>query len=181
MQNTLLVYYSYSGTTRKIAREISKMGNYDLEEIHETTPRALGIRGFVQASYESLTKQHSQVENLYHNLKDYDHVIIGTPVWAGHMASAIRGFIENNRHRFKSVSLFCTYGGSGGISVLNEMAQLIGLPIKTSFAFSSEIIEDRSYLDKRIQDFLSAWPTKFAHKKAVDHPQPERIQRANAH
>jgi flavodoxin len=45
------------------------------------------------------------------NIDDYDLVIIGSPVWAGKIAPAIRTFLVSNNLSEKQVAFFLSIGG----------------------------------------------------------------------
>ena len=52
----------------------------------------------------------------------YDLVLIGTPNWAGAMATPVRSYLKANQGRFLQVGLFCTEGGHNGEKALAQVA-----------------------------------------------------------
>jgi flavodoxin len=126
----LLLFYSRTGTTRKIAGEIlaSLTCAYDQEELVDRKKRA-GIVGWLKSGRDAQTGKLTQLEPLHHDPDSYDLVIVGTPVWAGKMAPAIRTFLLENRGKMKEVALFATHGSASsdtGYRALHEMEQLCG-------------------------------------------------------
>ena len=59
-----------------------------------------------------LTKEEVvEIEDLKMNLKDYDTIILGTPVWWYTMAPPVRSFLKNNDLSGKTIIPFITNGG----------------------------------------------------------------------
>ena len=112
MSKKAIVYYSYGNNTRKIVDEILKNINADVYEIKPKTP-------FIE-DYETLVKQEEnkqgqneiiEIENPKIKLKDYDTIILGTPVWWYTMSSPIRTFLKQNDFTGKTIIPFATNGG----------------------------------------------------------------------
>ncbi|MEN6552094.1 MAG: flavodoxin domain-containing protein [Methanobacterium sp.] len=102
MQKTLLIYESKYGTTEKIARYLSLV---------------LGPAKYCRTG---------EFKDLY---KDFDFVVIGSPVYSGKLEPRICQFVENNLDwlKEKAVALFCTcLSPSDGNENLNDLAKTIG-------------------------------------------------------
>jgi menaquinone-dependent protoporphyrinogen IX oxidase len=166
MKDTLVVYFSNTGVTRKLAREIANIYDCDLEEIHEPTPRNNGFRGFAFSGFQAFAKTLPEIEDLVHKPSDYEHTVVGTPVWVGHMSSPIRSFLYHHGSQIKKASFFTTYNGSGGVKVIEEMSEYCDKPIHSSFAFSKEVLQSPKYLDRRIRDFIWAWQKPMKEESA---------------
>ena len=108
----LVVFYSLTGTTKKIAEVITDLLECDIEEIIDTTVRT-GLKGHLVASKDALTKNNTVIKEISKDSSVYDVVIIGTPVWAFTMAPAVRTYIIENKGKFKKIAFFCTQGGMG--------------------------------------------------------------------
>lgn len=129
---TLVVYYSASGNTKKVAGYIAAATGGDLFELEPTEPY----------TDEDLdwTNEDSRVSREHDNEGDrnvalvsaeipdwdsYDNVFIGYPIWWGIAAWPVNGFITANDFTGKTVIPFCTSASSGlGESgrLLEEMA-----------------------------------------------------------
>jgi len=109
----LVVYYSRTGTTKKIAEVISKELKCDIEEIYDLKNRK-GILGCIKAGRDAILKKLTEIKDIKNDSKLYDLVIIGTPIWSWNMSSAIRTYLNVNKTNFKNVAFFCTMGGSKG-------------------------------------------------------------------
>lgn len=125
MHACLVVCYSRTGLTAKVGREIAAVCGADFELIRESRGRN-GPLGFLRSLWDSLRHRRPAISAPERPVGDYALVILGTPVWAGQMASPMRSYIEQHGRDFHRVALFCTMGGSGGAKALAEMAALCG-------------------------------------------------------
>ncbi len=71
---TLVVYYSRSGTTKKIADEICDKMNCDIEEIIDNKNRK-GLFGWLIAAFDARSKKLTVIENIKNDPSKYDLVI----------------------------------------------------------------------------------------------------------
>jgi menaquinone-dependent protoporphyrinogen IX oxidase len=119
----LIVYYSRSGKTRKIAKQIGLKINADLEEIKDNKNRA-GIFGFINSGNEAYFKKTIPLNALEKDISQYDTVVIGTPVWASNIATPIRSFLREYQDKLNKVAFFCTSLGSDPKPVFLTMEEL---------------------------------------------------------
>lgn len=149
----LIVYYSRSGTTRRLAQALSAALQCDTEELVETRSRS-GVLGYLRSAMES-RRQHPST-SLVKATKDpslYDLIVLGTPVWAWSVASPVRAYMMANRPAFAAVAFFCTCGGSGSDAVFAQMRQLAGkAPLACLVLTATQVAKQR--LDPRLRTFL---------------------------
>jgi flavodoxin len=121
----LIVFYSRSGTTRKIAQELAKTLRCDLEEITEATSR-IGFFGYMRSVTEALLKRPAAIAATQRDVAGYDLVIVGTPVWCASLSSPVRAYLTANAVRLPDVTFFCCLGGSGSESAFAQMTAIVG-------------------------------------------------------
>jgi flavodoxin len=121
---TVVVYYSRSGNTKMIAELIGAQLGADLEELIDTQRRA-GMLGFLRSGRDAVKERTTQLAPLQHRLEDYDLIIVGTPVWAGHCTPAVRTFLQSHDFSGKRVALFCTMSSRGAEEVCAAMRNLL--------------------------------------------------------
>jgi flavodoxin len=127
----LVVFYSLTGTTKHVAKELAESLAADVEEIREVRSRN-GVLDFIRSGYESVRKVLPPIKPFEKNPAEYRLVVLGTPVWAGGMSSPMRTYITQNRERFRAVALFCTQGGETEGSTFLDMTELCGkTPVAT--------------------------------------------------
>ncbi|KYC45269.1 MAG: flavodoxin [Candidatus Methanofastidiosum methylothiophilum] len=148
---TLVVYYSRSGTTKKIAEEISKKAKCDIEEIVDNKNRK-GIIGWLISGRDAHTKKLTTIKEMKTDPSKYDIVAIGTPIWAGLMAPAVRTYIDQNKGKFKNVGFFCTCSSSGDIKAFEDMEDYLGITPLSKLTITGKDL--KSNYDSKIKDFI---------------------------
>jgi flavodoxin len=153
MKKALIVFYSRTGTTRKVAEQIAKEIGADMEEIIDNKSRS-GPLGYVKAGRDAMKKNLTDIQTIKKDIAKYDLVIIGTPIWAWAMTPAIRTFIKANKSKLKNVAFFCTMGGSGDDKAFKEMQEIIGKNPKAVLALLTKEVRSGNFKDK-IKQFVS--------------------------
>ena len=138
---TLVVYYSRTGTTKKVGDLLAQKLGADVEEIKDTTDRS-GAKGYLISGRDAMKKRLTKLEPTTKNPAEYDLVIIGTPVWAWSVSVPVRTYITENKDKFKKVAFFATMGGSGDQKSFIEMEKISQRPIATLSALTREVVKD---------------------------------------
>lgn len=109
---TLIVYYSYTGNTKKIAEKIHKEIGGDIAEIKTVVPYKESYNSVVEQGKKEVNQGYMpEIEPLGVNLEEYDTIILGTPVWWYTFAPAVKTFLEQNDFSGKKIYTFATNGG----------------------------------------------------------------------
>jgi flavodoxin len=103
----LIVYYSRTGNTKIACEALQKELGCDIIEIKDLKSREGGW-GFFTAALGSMFNTHTKIDPEHLDLAPYGAVIIGSPIWAGRPAAAIRTFIAKHRLDGKKIVLFTT-------------------------------------------------------------------------
>lgn len=122
---TLVVYYSRSGTTKKVGDTVAAMLDCDSEEIFDLKNRK-GLFGWLSSGRNAMRKRLVPIRETRVNPAGYELVVIGTPVFASKMAAPVRTYISQNRDTLKQVAFFCTAGGDGFDRPLADLAEFAG-------------------------------------------------------
>lgn len=134
----LVVFYSRSNNTRTVAQTISDETDAKILEVKDKKSRS-GPIGYLIGGFDALREKKTNIEYEKVNLKDYDTVYVGTPVWASKPTPAIVEFIKENDFSGVNTITFATMGGSGGdttINVMNNMIISMGGNVKKSFSLA---------------------------------------------
>ncbi len=128
----LVVYYSASGNTKRVAEDIAEAAGGNLFEITPTESYTSDDLNWTNSD-SRVSREHDD-ESLrdvplttteVENWDDYDTVFIGYPIWWGIAAWPVDNFVKNNDFTGKTVIPFATSSSSGmgqsGI-LLSEMA-----------------------------------------------------------
>lgn len=142
MSRKLIICYSRSGATRRLATELAKELGADMVAIHERRPRT-GIFGFLRSLRDASRGTLPTIEPLYVDPSHYDLVLLGTPVWAGRAACPMRRFLCDAAHTLPATAYFCTYGGRGYETAFRDMCDLDGKPPVATLAVQrSDLLRD---------------------------------------
>lgn len=129
---TLVVYYSASGNTERVAKDIAEVAGADLFEIVPTevytsddldwtNPDSRVSREHDDESLRDVPLTTTEVPDW----DSYDTVFIGYPIWWGIAAWPVDTFVKNNDFTGKTVIPFATSSSSGmgqSGSLLADMA-----------------------------------------------------------
>lgn len=125
---TLVVFYSRTGTSWKIAQEIAKSINADLEELIDQKNRR-GIIGYIKSGIDAIQKKRASLKQTEKDPSAYDLVVLGTPVWISNLSTPMRTYVDDNKKLLNKIALFCTAGGNSkhyASNCLRELEKLTG-------------------------------------------------------
>ncbi|NMM64271.1 hypothetical protein HBE96_16720 [Clostridium sp. P21] len=112
MEKKLIVYYSYTKNTKKIAEQIQKATDADICEIETVKPYAGDYNSVVDQGKQEVDRGFKpEIKPLRVNLEDYNTIIIGTPVWWYTYAPAVATFLSEYDLSGKTIIPFATNGG----------------------------------------------------------------------
>ena len=108
-----VVFYSLSGNTQAAAKEIAEGIGADLIELKLVKPfpteksKQLALGGM-----QAMFGMKPAIQELSKNIKEYDVLILGTPIWAGTIAAPVHSFLNKYQVLDKIVAVF-TFSGGG--------------------------------------------------------------------
>jgi len=106
MKKTIVLYFSKTGNNRFVAEKLSK----DLgTELIEIKPK---LNNFFLLILMSGLKMPSSFKKLSIDIKNYDRVILLSPIWIGSLLSPVRGFIKKYKENINDFT-FISICGSG--------------------------------------------------------------------
>ncbi|OGS23338.1 MAG: hypothetical protein A2252_09450 [Elusimicrobia bacterium RIFOXYA2_FULL_39_19] len=121
----LIVYYSRSGNTQRVSNDVAKELGADTEKLTDKTSRS-GFWGFITGGRDAMKERETVIEPVQKDPSKYDIVILGTPIWAGKMAPAIRTYINQNKTKISKTAYIITSGGTDAGKVATKMDELTG-------------------------------------------------------
>ena len=95
MAKILCIYYSRTGKTRTAMEEIAAALGGELVALDDGVNRA-GFPGAVRSCLDAVRRSTRILKpfRTAEEIRNYDLVIIGTPVWAGRCSSVVREFLK---------------------------------------------------------------------------------------
>ena len=110
----LIVYYSYSGITRRLSEDIALITDGDLRELKPQKPYSFSYNTAVKEVREEMEKGYCPT--LIQGLEDIENVeviFIGSPNWLKTFAPPVLSFLRKVDLSGKTIIPFCTHGGGG--------------------------------------------------------------------
>ncbi len=90
---TLVVYYSYGGTTKALAQGVAKKAGATIYEIKDQKkPGKVGA--YALGSFKAMRMKPGKVEPVTARFANFDRIIVMGPVWAGHPAPAVVSVLD---------------------------------------------------------------------------------------
>lgn len=113
MDKALILYYSYEGSTERIASFLAENLGADIERVRPVKEmKARGFSKYIWGGSQVVMKKKPDLQPLNVKLEDYSTIIIGSPIWAGTFAPPIYSLFENDLLKNKKIGYFyCHLGG----------------------------------------------------------------------
>lgn len=118
MNKRLVAYFSASGNTARLAKNLAEAAGADLYEIRPAVPYTSADLNWQNKQSRSSVEMsdHSSRPELADKNADiaaYDTIYVGFPVWWYIAPTIINSFLESYDFSGKKIILFATSGGSG--------------------------------------------------------------------
>lgn len=154
MRKKLVAYFSASGTTAGVAKNLADAAHADLYEIKPAVPYTKEDLNWMDKKSRSSVEMNDKSSRPTLADKDadinaYDVILLGFPIWWYVAPTIINSFLESYDFSGKKIVLFATSGGSGfGKTVAG---------LKDSVAADTVIIEGRLLNSENSVDDLRKW------------------------
>lgn len=154
-KKVLVVYFSATGTTRSAAKKIQKASNGTIYEIQASKKYTNADINYSNDNCRANKEQKDgtvrpKIKGKVKNIRKYDVIFIGYPIWWGKEPMIIRTFLESYNLKGKKLVTFCTSGGSGISGSIKE--------VKAS-AKGAKVVTGRDLTDASYKS-VAAWVRK---------------------
>lgn len=117
MAKMLVLYYSATNTTKKIAEQIAQKLGADIAEIHAAQPYTAADLDWHDSSSRTSIEQHEhnsrvEIKDDLPDISNYDNIVIGHPIWWAIPPRMINSVIDHLDLNGKNLGLFATSGGT---------------------------------------------------------------------
>ncbi len=118
MSKKLVAYFSASGTTAKLAKDLAGAVGADLYEIKPAVPYTKADLNWMDSKARSTVEMKDKssrpaIADRDAHVEDYDVIFVGFPIWWYVAPTIINTFLESYDFSGKKVVLFATSGSSG--------------------------------------------------------------------
>ena len=126
MKKTLVAYFSASGVTARVAKNLAEAADADLYEIKPQVPYTREDLNWNDKQARSTIEMHDKsfrppLADKDANIQEYDVVYVGFPIWWYVAPTIINTFLESYDFSGKTIVLFATSGGSGFGNTVKEL------------------------------------------------------------
>lgn len=127
----IVVYFSATGTTKRVAEMIANATDADIFELTPVNPYTSDDLDYnnrdsrVYKEHDDPAKRDIKLTaDTVENFAQYDTIYIGYPIWWGEAAWPVNNFVKANDFSGKTVIPFCTSASSGVGDSAKELAAL---------------------------------------------------------
>lgn len=121
----LVAYFSWGGTTQRMAQEIIRQTGADLFRIEPVVPYPTEYTPCTEVALEERDNDaRPAIVGTIENWADYDTIFIGCPVWWHTAPMIINTFSESYSFEGKTVVPFCTYAATYRDETLARIVEL---------------------------------------------------------
>ena len=118
MSKKLVAYFSASGTTAKVAKNLANAAGAELYEIKPAVPYSRADLNWQDKQSRSSVEMRDkssrpELADTDANIAEYETVFIGFPIWWYIAPTIINTFLEAYDFSGRKIVLFATSGGSG--------------------------------------------------------------------
>lgn len=139
METALVVYYSRTGNTRRIAHRLYGLLPCDIEEIVDLRDRH-GPLGLASAAFAGAGRLYTEIRDIDKDPADYDVVILATPTWLGCITPAMRTFVAQYRDRLSNVAHLIVHSGILEASVRRDFQEVTEEPVATAVINRTQVL-----------------------------------------
>jgi len=134
MAKILVAYFSASGVTEQVAKELAKAECADLHQICPEAPYTKEDLDWTNKQSRSTLEMQDlscrpAICGKVENMTEYDVVFVGFPIWWGREPSVVDAFLDAYDFTGKCIVPFCTSGGSEIGNTAERIRELTGATV----------------------------------------------------
>jgi flavodoxin len=152
-KKVLVVYYSKTGNTERVAKQVASALHADIEKLIDKKNRN-GLWAFFGAGRDAMKKNKTVLEPLQKDPANYDLVVLGTPVWAGNITPAIRTYLDMNKDKLKHTAYIITSGSAPAEKVIPSCEELTGKKCVAYVGFTAQERGDGKVYTEKLEGFI---------------------------
>lgn len=151
-KKVLIAYFSWGGTTQRMAWVIEAITGGDTFRIEPVTPYPTEYTPCTEVAHEEKENNaRPEIKDKVQNWEDYDIIFIGCPVWWWTTPMIIHTFCESYDFAGKTVIPFCTYAATYRDETL---AEIVNSTPEATAHLTGEGLTSGSITSQRIQSWI---------------------------
>ncbi len=160
-----VIFYSYSGITRRVAEGIRNASGCDLIEVTTKNPYT-SFSAYTKGVLRSRRVECDPIEPVEIDVSGYDFLIIGTPVWAWKPSPAINGAVRALKGcEEKMAVIFTTCSNQPGeaLLILKKALEERGMKVMAEISLDQEDTKNPDAGGELLRQVIAANPLKGAY------------------
>ena len=150
MDNILVVFYTYTGVSRRAAQLLATHRGWPVGEVWDADPRA-GLLGGLRCIFDSLFQRRPAIRYEGPDPAGFQTVIIISPIWAYRMAGPMRSFLAENAPKLPRFAVVTLMNAAGATNAVKEAEQLVGRRAISTLDLLSRDFKDGSATARLLQ------------------------------
>lgn len=125
IKKPLIISYSYSGNTHKIARAIQNITGGDRSEIYPWQPYPAAFPELLRQVKKEIAEHcYPPLLPVSHSPRKYSVVFVGSPNWCGSISPPLASWLHKNNLSGKIIIPFYSHCGGVAGDIKNDIAKL---------------------------------------------------------
>ena len=142
MIKTLIVYYSRSGKSEMLAKDLQSKIGCDTDRIEYAGKNKVS---FLIAGFEAVRRKTVKIKGAVHKPEEYDKIIFVTPIWAGRLSTPVRSYMAENKANIKSYVLIAVSASSPADAAVKDASDILQKQPAVSERYLSKGIDNKTY------------------------------------
>lgn len=151
----LVVYYSLTGNTARVARDIASRVQADVESLKDPG-HGLGVLSQFTNALDAWRKAPARIEAPLFDPAGYAVTVIGTPVWAWRLTPAVRSYLSRMQGHLGRVAFFVTSGDTDVDKLVPGFAAAAGVRPFATAGFNAQELADATLYERKIAALADA-------------------------
>lgn len=151
--DVLIVYYSLAGNTGRVANDLARHFNADVECIVDMKRRK-GLWGYLTAIVDTWRHKPAVIGAIQHDPSTYSLVLLGTPVWGWNITPALRAYLEQTRGKLRNIALFITSGDTDVSRIVPFLRGLSSGRIVAAAGFNARELHNADLYRTKLEAYM---------------------------
>ncbi|MBU5626110.1 flavodoxin [Oscillibacter sp. MSJ-2] len=164
----LIVFYSWSGCTRRLAQMIAEETHGELYELQPEIPYPQDYDATVrQAKAEIAAGVRPALKPMGIDLSQYGRVYVGSPNWCSTIAPPVASFLYQTMPTEKFILPFCTHGGGGAARMTVDLS---------AYCMGCDVLPMLAVYDRQVpqcHETVHGWILRTGHLMALGELSPK--------
>ncbi|WP_434432440.1 flavodoxin [Lactiplantibacillus paraplantarum] len=163
---SIIIYFSRSGSTELLAKQIAKETQADILEIVVKEPYDSNYQQtLARANSERETANYPELNMQVPDLSQYQTVYLGYPVWAMTLSHPMTAFLiqYGSQLQHKQIAPFMTEGGYGQGDSVERLKGMLKVDGRSTNRYESALVIDGNKVNREIKQ-INQWTSRVTQR-----------------